>query len=141
MRNAEEERRLRLELVSDLREARSRYPKDKLLGELLTELHAASADFAALWHERPARGLTVTSRTFLHPGVGPLTVDSDILTVRDSDLRLIVYTAPPASAAVAQLELLATSLRQPLAQGRRAGGEAQGARAGTAAAVTSPVAG
>ena len=33
-------------------------------------------------------------KTFIHPEAGAITLDCDILSVRGSDLRLIVYTAP-----------------------------------------------
>ena len=108
LRTEDEEHQLRREVVADLREARSRYPKDQLLGELIDDLLAASADFAQLWEQRPTSTHGATSRTFLHPEIGPITLDSDILTVRDSDLRLIVYTAAPDSKAAGQLDLLAT---------------------------------
>jgi transcriptional regulator with XRE-family HTH domain len=109
VRTEAEERLLRLELVSDLREAQSRYPKDKLLGDLIDDLLEVSADFADLWQQRlPAPQPGLSSRTFLHPEIGPITVDSDFLTVRDSDLRLIVYTRAHDSEAAGQLDLLAT---------------------------------
>ncbi len=108
VRNEEEERLARREVVADLREARSRYPKDRTLGGLITDLLKVSADFTTLWEQRLPPQSGPCSRTFLHPEIGPITLDSDILTVRDSDLRLIVYTAAPGSEAAAQLDLLAT---------------------------------
>ncbi len=107
LRTEEEERLVRLEVVADLREAWSRYPKDQLLGRLIDELLDLSADFAELWEQRPGPQPGSKSRTFRHPEIGPITLDSDFLTVRDSDLRLIVFTAAPGTKAVAQLELLA----------------------------------
>ncbi|MFI2364698.1 helix-turn-helix transcriptional regulator [Promicromonospora sp. NPDC019610] len=108
LRTDEEEHLLRLEVVADLREAWVRYPEDTELRELVTDLKEVSADFAELWERRlppqPAPG----HRTFLHPEIGPITLDSDFLTVRDSDLRLIVYTAAPGTEAAGQLDLLAT---------------------------------
>ncbi|MFD6448020.1 helix-turn-helix transcriptional regulator [Promicromonospora sp. NPDC060204] len=108
VRTEEEERLLRLEVVADLREAWVRYPEDTELRELVADLQEASDDFADLWEQRlppqPAPG----HRTFLHPEIGPITLDADFLTVRDSDLRLIVYTAAPGTEAAGQLDLLAT---------------------------------
>ncbi|MFB7288883.1 helix-turn-helix transcriptional regulator [Actinacidiphila glaucinigra] len=116
IRTDAEERLLRLELVSDLREARSRYPKDKLLGDLIDDLLAVSTDFADLWSQRLPAQPSLSSRTFLHPEIGPITVDSDFLTVRDSDLRLIVYTRAQDSEAAGQLDLLATIGLQPFSR-------------------------
>jgi hypothetical protein len=44
----------------------------------------------------------------VHPEVGPITLDCDVLTARGSDLRLIVSTAAPGSAGAGALALLAT---------------------------------
>ncbi|MEO3853767.1 hypothetical protein [Acrocarpospora sp. B8E8] len=41
-----------------------------------------------------------------HPDVGPLALDCDVLTVPGTDLRLVVYTAPPGSNAADKLRLL-----------------------------------
>ncbi|MDW5596252.1 helix-turn-helix transcriptional regulator [Conexibacter stalactiti] len=106
-RTEAEERLLRRELVSDLREARSRYPNDRLLAELVDDLMSASADFAELWEQRPDRQPNSGSMTFVHPEIGPVTLDCDFFTVRDSDLRVIVLTAAPGSEAAGQLDLLA----------------------------------
>jgi hypothetical protein len=67
-----------------------------------------SPDFAELWERRVPPQPAPVSRTFLHPDIGPITLDCDILTVRDSDLRLLVYTAAPGTTAAGQVELLAT---------------------------------
>nr|WP_028808886.1 helix-turn-helix transcriptional regulator [Streptomyces canus] len=108
LRTDDEERLLRLEVVADLREAWVRYPKDTLLRELITQLRTVSPDFAELWEQRVPPQPIPSSRTFLHPEIGPITLDCDFLTVRDSDLRLIVYTTAPGSKAAGQLDLLAT---------------------------------
>lgn len=108
VRTDEEERLLRLEVVADLREAWVRYPKDTLLRGLVTELQEVSPDFAELWEQRVPPQPAPSSRTFRHPEIGPITLDCDILTVRDSDLRLLVYTAAPGSQVAGKLELLAT---------------------------------
>jgi len=108
LRTEEEERSLRLEVVADLREAWVRYPKDTMLRELITELQTVSPDFAELWEQRVPPQPVPSSRTFLHPEIGPITLDCDFLTVRDSDLRLLVYTAAPGSKAAEQLDFLAT---------------------------------
>lgn len=106
MRTEEEDRRLRLEVVSDLRDARARFPNDVVLEELVDDLLAVSADFAALWEQRRFQPPGAGTKTFLHPEIGLITLDCDFLTVHDSDLRLIVYTAAPDSEAAGQLALL-----------------------------------
>ena len=108
LRSEEQERSLRLEIVADLREAWVRYPKDTMLRALIADLRAASPAFAELWGQRVPPQPIPASRTFLHPEIGPITLDCDFLTVRDSDLRVLVYTAAPGSEAAEQLRLLAT---------------------------------
>ena len=69
------------------------------LRRLITDLTAGSARFAELWDSDAPPPLADPSRrkTVNHPAAGPITLDCDILSVRGSDLRLIVYTAPPGS--------------------------------------------
>jgi hypothetical protein len=49
---------------------------------------------------------TADRKTLIHPEVGPITVDCDVLLVHGSDLRLVVYTAPPGSPDADALALL-----------------------------------
>jgi hypothetical protein len=94
------------EAVADLHDAAGRYPDDEPLRELIEDLRAASPRFAELWEQRPVGRRTAARKTFLHPEIGPLTLDCDVLTVRDSDLRIIVYTAAPGSPDASALALL-----------------------------------
>jgi transcriptional regulator with XRE-family HTH domain len=91
--------------VADLRRAAGAYPDDAGLRRLVEDLLKASARFARLWAE-PAFGSGGSSaKTILHPAVGPITLDCDVLTVAGSDLRLVVYTADPASPDADRLQL------------------------------------
>jgi transcriptional regulator with XRE-family HTH domain len=94
------------EIVADLREATGRYPHDEALAALITDLRAASPAFAGRWACGAARPHSAARKTIDHPQVGPIELDCDILTVRDSDLRLIVYSAPAGSPAAGALALL-----------------------------------
>jgi transcriptional regulator with XRE-family HTH domain len=106
VRTDEETAASEAESVADLRDAAGRYPDDERLRRLIADLRAVSPRFEELW-ERPAVGRRASSRkTFEHPEVGLITVDCDVLTVQDSDLRLIVYTAPPGSPDANALALL-----------------------------------
>jgi hypothetical protein len=49
---------------------------------------------------------TASRKTFQHPEVGRLTLDCDTLLIHGTDLRLVVYTAPPGSPDAEALELL-----------------------------------
>jgi transcriptional regulator with XRE-family HTH domain len=94
-------------LVSDLRTAMARYPADRHLRQLVADLHADSPRFAELWDSGAVGRHEATERkTIDHPGVGTLTLDCDVLTVRGSDLRIMIYTAEPGTEDAERLALL-----------------------------------
>jgi transcriptional regulator with XRE-family HTH domain len=81
--------------VADLRAAVARRPGDPAAAELLKRLHHASREFTRLWdlHEVAVRR---TSRMrVLHPTVGHLELDCEILLTPSEDQRLHIFTAPP----------------------------------------------
>jgi hypothetical protein len=93
-------------LVADLRAAQVDYPGDRGLSDLLAELRSSSAVFARLWDEG-AVGRHISSRkTIVHPQVGEVTCDCDVLTVPGCDVRLVVYTVAAGSADAEKLEFL-----------------------------------
>ncbi len=106
-RDAEGVERFKRETVADLHDALGRYPQDEPLRDLIAGLRAVSPVFAELWEQRPVAPRRADRKTFAHPEVGPITLDCDILTVRGSDLRLIVYTAVPGSPDADKLAQLA----------------------------------
>jgi transcriptional regulator with XRE-family HTH domain len=107
-RDAEEDARMEVEAIADLHEALGRHPADGPLRELIADLRAVSPRFAELWEQRPVAQRTASRKTIVHAEVGPVTLDCDVLTVRGSDLRLIVYTAAPGTPDANALALLAT---------------------------------
>jgi transcriptional regulator with XRE-family HTH domain len=92
-------------VVSDLRRATGRFPHDSRLATLIRDLSAGNQRFAELW----ATGTVATHRedhkTIEHPSVGPVTVDCDVLTDGDSELKIVVMTAEPGSADETKLRL------------------------------------
>ena len=92
-------------VVSDLRRATGRFPEDTRLAALIRELSAGNQRFAELW----ATGTVATHRedhkTIAHPSVGPVTVDCDVLTDGDSELKIVVMTAVPGSEDETKLRL------------------------------------
>jgi len=83
--------------VADLRRTVGTYPDDTKLHQLIDELRQASPRFANLWDQRVVNSTGSSSKTVVHPEIGPITLDCDVLTVAGSDLRLVVYTAEPSS--------------------------------------------
>ncbi|MFF3563504.1 helix-turn-helix transcriptional regulator [Streptomyces sp. NPDC002574] len=93
-------------VVSDLRAAAARYPSDQRLRRLVSDLRAHSDRFAAQWDSGVIGRHEAAHKTIDHPGVGSLRLDCDVLTVAGSDLRIMIYTAEPATEDAERLALL-----------------------------------
>ena len=78
--------------------AAARFPTDQRLTRLIEDLRRDSPRFAELWEARPATVHTTARKTLEHPEAGRLTLDCDVLLVHGTDLRIVVYSAPPGSA-------------------------------------------
>jgi transcriptional regulator with XRE-family HTH domain len=102
--------------IADLRAAWAAHPEDTALGELVEELTSHSTEFARLWPKRcvkvNGRGLT----PLLHPRVGPLTVEYEVLTpLRDPDQRVIICRAADTASQVA-MDAIAREAERPRLQ-------------------------
>jgi transcriptional regulator with XRE-family HTH domain len=106
VRTEQEDAALDAEAVADLHDALGRFPDDEPLRGLIDDLRAVSPRFAELWRARPVARRTASRKTIDHPEVGLVTVDCDTLSVGGSDLRMIVYSAPPDSPDARALALL-----------------------------------
>jgi transcriptional regulator with XRE-family HTH domain len=116
VRQAPRERReFEAALVADLRAAAASYPADRQLRKLVADLRAASPRFAGLWDEGAVGRHEAARKTIDHPAVGELTLDCDVLTVRGSDLRIMIYTAEPGTEDADRLALLTVLGTQSLA--------------------------
>ncbi|WP_395106415.1 helix-turn-helix transcriptional regulator [Actinomadura sp. SCN-SB] len=102
---------LQVALVADLRAVTASYPGDQRIKRLIADLRAHSDTFAELWESGVAGHHEAARKTIVHPDVGPVTLDCDVLSVAGSDLRIMVYTADPGTEDAKRLELL-TMLHQ-----------------------------
>ncbi|MFC1431477.1 helix-turn-helix transcriptional regulator [Streptacidiphilus sp. N1-3] len=93
-------------VVSDLRRATGRYPRDKRLATLIREL-SANTRFAELWATGAVAAHRENQKTIDHPAVGPVTVDCDVLTDGDFDLKIVIMTAAPGGDDETRLRLTA----------------------------------
>jgi transcriptional regulator with XRE-family HTH domain len=84
-------------LIADLRASRASYPGDRGIGNLVTELLAVSATFAAMWREHDVEVRRRVVKRFVHPQVGPLEFECQVLHIPEGGQRLIVYCAAPDS--------------------------------------------
>jgi hypothetical protein len=93
--------------VASLRAAHGRAADDPEVRGLVDRLLRESDEFAALWERHEVGSRAGMAKRFVHPLVGPLTLDCDILTAENLTERLIVFTARPGSDDADRLELLA----------------------------------
>lgn len=94
-------------LVSDLRNAVLRYPDDPSVRSVLGRAQTYER-FTELWAEGIAVEHGSRRKTFVHPLVGALTLDCDVLTATGTDLRLVTYTAEPGTEDASRFDLLRT---------------------------------
>lgn len=92
-------------IVSDLRRASARYPDDPRLAALVTRTRAGNPRFAAFWAEAAVGRHAEARKTIRHPDIGDVTVDCDVLTDDDTDLKILAYTAVPGSEDETKLKL------------------------------------
>jgi len=94
------------DLAAELRSAAGRYPEDAQLAALIATLLESSPRFVELWaHARVATHLS-SRKIITVDGIGPITLDCDVLMAPGSDLRVVVYTAEPGTTDAARLDLL-----------------------------------
>jgi transcriptional regulator with XRE-family HTH domain len=137
----EEQARFESLLVADLRMTAARYPADRELKRLITELTSHSPRFAELWESGEVGSPQDQSRHKIidHPDVGLIALDCDTLIVAGDDLRITVYTAEPGTQDAERLALAIVLGTQALRADRpgRASGKDHGRLAGWWPAPTS----
>jgi transcriptional regulator with XRE-family HTH domain len=104
-------------LVADLRRATEKYPHDPDLVELTTGLVNISERFAQLWSHPDVVRHVGQRKTVRDTAVGEVTVDCDVLTVHDADLRVVVFTVVAASEDAEKLAMLGVLGLQSFANG------------------------
>jgi transcriptional regulator with XRE-family HTH domain len=92
-------------IVADLRRASARYPHDPRLANLIRRALDGSPRFAELWHEGAVGGHAEDRKTIIHPDIGEITVDCDVLNDSDTDLKIVIFTAAPGSEDATKLDL------------------------------------
>src|SRR5215469_945871 len=92
-------------IVADLRRASARYPGDPRLAALIRRTLDGNARFAAMWHDGAVGGHAEDRKTIRHPDIGDITLDCDVLSDSDSELKIVIYTAAPGSEDATKLDL------------------------------------
>lgn len=92
--------------VANLRAVLAARPDDPRPAALVAELRSSSPKFAGLWDEHRVAVRRSDTKRVLHPVVGPLELDCEVLLSAEHDQRLVVYTARPGSDSYERLRLL-----------------------------------
>jgi transcriptional regulator with XRE-family HTH domain len=103
---AEEREEQARQLVADLRAAVARRGNDEASRTLVTRLRAASPEFAALWDRHEVAVRRSHPYRLIHPDLGRIEFDCEVLATPAADQRLRVFTPPPGQADT--LDLLRT---------------------------------
>ncbi|MFF5090078.1 helix-turn-helix transcriptional regulator [Streptomyces niveus] len=96
-------------IIADLRRASARYPGDPGLARLLRRTIDGNPRFAQLWREGAVGTHSEDRKTIRHPAVGSVTVDCDVLTDADTDIKIVIYTTVPGSEDATKLDLTRVS--------------------------------
>lgn len=100
--------RLARSYVAGLRLATGRRPADAGARRLVELLQASSPHFAALWQDHDVTWRAGSApKHLLHPEVGALELDCEVLHSDDGGAILLVYTAAPGSPSAQRLDRLA----------------------------------
>lgn len=92
---AEEHEEHARQLVADLRAAVAHRGNDASSCALVARLRAASAEFAALWDRHEVAVRKSHPYRLMHPELGGIEFDCEVLATPAADQRLRVFTPPP----------------------------------------------
>ena len=94
-------------LVANLRAAYGAMGAGSRAGELVRVLQKASPEFAGLWERHEVAKRFEDHKILIHPELGPIELDCQVLFTEDQSQALLVLTAPPRSEGFEKLQLLA----------------------------------
>ena len=92
--------------ASQLRAVAERYPRDRDVRALITELLSESDEFEQLWHQVDVVVPRHQVKSMTHPLVGPLELHCNLLNIPDRDQLMVLFTADPGSKSQQALSLL-----------------------------------
>jgi transcriptional regulator with XRE-family HTH domain len=97
------------DFVAYLRLASGQHGDDPKLASLIGDLSVASPEFTRLWARHTVRECNGGVRRFLHPLVGRLDLNEEVMVLaRDRGQRLVIFSAEPGTPAQDGLRLLAS---------------------------------
>ena len=93
--------------VANLRAAYGSMGPNSRAGEIVRALHKASPEFTAIWEQHEVARRFADHKTLIHPELGPIELDCQVLFTEDQSQALLVLTAPPRTEGYEKLQLLA----------------------------------
>jgi hypothetical protein len=93
--------------VANLRAAYGSMGPNSRAGELVRALQKTSLEFAALWERHEVARRFEDHKVLIHPELGPIELDCQVLFTEDQSQALLVLTAPPRTEGYEKLQLLA----------------------------------
>jgi len=94
-------------LVASLRAAYATMGASSRAGVLVRALQKTSPEFVELWNRHEVAKRFEDHKTLIHPELGPIELDCQVLFTEDQSQCLLVLTAPPRSEGAEKLALLA----------------------------------
>jgi transcriptional regulator with XRE-family HTH domain len=93
-------------LVANLRAAHGSMGPHSRADELVRALHRESEEFSRLWERHEVAKRFEDHKVLVHPQLGEIEVDCQVLFTEDQSQALLVLTAPPRTDAFEKLQLL-----------------------------------
>jgi hypothetical protein len=93
--------------VANLRAAYGSMGTRSRAGEIVRTLQKASREFADLWDRHEVARRFEDHKVLIHPELGPIELDCQVLFTEDQSQALLVLTAPPRTEGYEKLRLLA----------------------------------
>ncbi|MFJ4467619.1 helix-turn-helix transcriptional regulator [Streptomyces sp. NPDC089424] len=100
--------------AADLRSAAARRGRDAVADQLVADLLQASEEFGQYWGEMDVGPLNSTRKRLVHPQVGPLDVQCDVVLGSVTGHRMVVFRPQPGSSTADQFEFLEVLVGQGL---------------------------
>ncbi len=102
--------------VASLRVSATRGGPDSRAAAVVTHLRQHSAEFERVWNRHDVTGRSDDAKTIVHPELGPIRLQCQILFTQDHGQALLVFTATPGSHDHSKLQMLSVIGTQDLAR-------------------------
>lgn len=105
--------------VANLRFAYGSMGPRSRAGEMMRALRKASPEFAGLWARHEVARRFEDHKVLIHPELGPIELDCQVLFTEDQSISLLVLTAPPHTEGYEKLQLLSVLGQERFAEAER----------------------